>query len=96
MGYLVTPLSIHHPVETSKLLEPILASSLNCFLELNVVYLLTKKIDSGFLFGRTLPSWWGVGSQEHMIRNLLVTLGVLASETAVAIVAQQKSSNSLA
>lgn len=76
MGYLVTPLSIRHPVETSKLLEPILGQFSKLFSGAKCSLPDDQEDRFCFLFGRTLPSWWGVGSQEHMIRNLLVTLGI--------------------
>lgn len=85
LGYLTTPLSIYRAGEAQHW-----TSSFKLFSG-------TKRSMSGddnnylpgfqengakYFFGWISLPWWGVAAHEHMIRNLSLTLGILANETA--------------
>lgn len=61
----------------------------NPFPNILTIYLALRKMVFG-VFGRTLSPWWEVGACEHMIRNLSITLGMIASEAAQAIACQMR------
>lgn len=48
----------------------------------------------GYTFSRVLSPWRGVRSDKHRIRNVSITLGIIAHEASLAAAAQQKATDS--